>query len=163
MRSPSDIERVVGTHADAVWRVCALYFPSEADRQDAFQETFVAYACAESTVFADGEYEKAWLLRVAANKCKDMLRAASRRGLSLDQADNAMALTCGNSEEQPGSETFMIMEAMRGLDDPPRTPLYLSLVEGYTAREIAALVDAPANTVSSWITRSRALLKEALS
>ena len=44
-----------------------------------------------------------------------------------------------------------------------RQPLYLSLYEGYTAPEIATMVDAPVNTVYSWIARGKMLLKEALS
>ncbi len=52
---------------------------------------------------------------------------------------------------------------MRALDDPPRTPLYLSIYEGYSAPEIASLLDAPVNTVYSWISRGRAQLRSALS
>ena len=53
--------------------------------------------------------------------------------------------------------------AFHALDDPPRLPLYLAVYEGYTAPEIARMLDAPVNTVYSWISRGRKLLKEALS
>ena len=52
---------------------------------------------------------------------------------------------------------------MRRLDDPPRTPVYLALYEGYTAPEIASMLDVPVNTVYSWIARGKKTLKEALS
>lgn len=52
---------------------------------------------------------------------------------------------------------------MRSLSDPPRTPLYLSIVEGYSAPEIAEITGTPLNTVYSWIRRGKKLLKEALS
>ena len=64
---------------------------------------------------------------------------------------------------QPASFSSEVVDALRGLTDPPRTPLYLSLYEGYTAPEIATMVDAPVNTVYSWIARGKMLLKEALS
>ena len=80
MRSAKDIERAMTAHADAVWRACALHCASQADVQDAFQETFIKYAQADGTMFADDEHRKAWLLRVAINQCKDMLRD-SRTGL----------------------------------------------------------------------------------
>ena len=60
-------------------------------------------------------------------------------------------------------KTQKIVEAFRSLDDPPRLPLFLSLYEGYTAPEIAEIVDAPVNTVYSWIARGKKMLKEALS
>ena len=64
---------------------------------------------------------------------------------------------------QPASFESEVADAMRSLDDPPRTPLYLSLYEGYTAPEIARMVDAPVNTVYSWIARGKQQLKEVLS
>ena len=64
---------------------------------------------------------------------------------------------------QPGSVLFEVAEALRSLDDPLRTPLYLSLCEGYTAPEIAEVVAAPVNTVYSWIARGKQQLREVLS
>ena len=64
---------------------------------------------------------------------------------------------------QKESRHLEIVEAFRSLDDPPRLPLFLSLYEGYTAPEIAEIVDAPVNTVYSWIARGKKMLKEALS
>ena len=75
-------------------------------------------------------------------------------------ADDAMS---NDPATQPASFESEVIDAMRGLDDPPRTPLYLSLCEGYTAPEIANMVDAPVNTVYSWIARGKKQLKEALS
>lgn len=52
-----------------------------------------------------------------------------------------------------------VVDAIRSLDDPPRTPLYLSVYEGYTAPEIADLLEAPVNTVYTWISRGKAALR----
>lgn len=36
--------------------------------------------------FADAEHEKAWVVRVAINRCKDLLKSASRnRTVALDE------------------------------------------------------------------------------
>ena len=53
--------------------------------------------------------------------------------------------------------------AMHDLGDPPRTAVYLALYEGYTAPEIARMLDVPVNTVYSWISRGRKILQEVLS
>lgn len=121
------------------------------------------YALADTTSFNDEEHRKAWLIRVTANVCKDMLRAASRRNIPLDETECAERAISSDASVQPASFSSEVVDAMRALDDPPRTPLYLSLYEGYTAPEIAQLVDAPLNTVYSWIARGKKQLKEALS
>ena len=129
MRAQDDIEGAMERHGDAVWRVCVLYFRSHIDAQDAFQDAFLKYALSDQMRFNDDEHRKAWLLRVTANVCKDMLKAASRRAVSLESscADDAMS---NDPATQPASFESEVIDAMRGLDDPPRTPLYLSLCEG---------------------------------
>ena len=146
VRSAGDIERAIERHGDAVWRVAVLYFHAHADAQDAFQDAFLKYALADQVAFNDDEHCKAWLIRVTANVCKDMLKAASRRAVSLD---DAVCAASNDPATQPASFSSEVVDAMRSLDDPPRTPLYLSLYEGYTAPEIAQMVDAPVNTVYS--------------
>lgn len=175
MRSTEDIEQTMKRHADTVWRVCALYFRSEADRQDAFQETFLRYAQAEDVDFSDDEHRKAWLIRVARTRCLDAIKAADRTrvvsgddALAAGEARNTASAFPTSSVtpspfDQPGSFASEVMDAMRALTDPPRTPLYLSICEELTAPEIAELINAPVNTVYSWISRGKHLLREALS
>ncbi len=162
MRNTSDIEQALETHGKAVWRACSLYFRSVADAEDAYQDVFLKYALADTTVFSSEEHQKAWLLRVAANLCKDVLKRAERKNESLDTEAPSHNPAQTDPATQPGSETSMALDALRNMDDPPRTPLYLALVEGYTAPEISTMLGAPTNTVYSWISRGKSLLKEAL-
>lgn len=150
-------------HGDAVWRVCVLYFRAHADAQDAFQDAFLKYALADRVAFNDDEHCKAWLIRVTTNICKDMLKASNRRTVSLETATDAACAASDDPATQPASFSSEVVDAMRALDDPPRTPLYLSLYEGYTAPEIAQMVDAPVNTVYSWLARGKRQLQEVLS
>lgn len=163
MRPRDEIEQTVELHGSTVWRVCVLYFGSRADAQDAFQDAFLKYALADHTEFADDEHRKAWLIRVTTNVCKDMLKAAHRQDRALENCPADPRLASSDPYSQPASFHGEVVDALHRLDDPPRTPLYLSLYEGYTAPEIAELVDAPVNTVYSWIARGKKLLKEALS
>lgn len=146
-----------------VWRVCVTFFAHEQDAQDAFQETFLKYALADAMSFNDDEHRKAWLIKVASNVCRDMLRAAHRSDRSFDdKAEETLNRASGN-ESHSQTSRIEILEAFQALDDPPRFPLFLSLYEGYSAPEIASMVDAPVNTVYSWISRGKKMLKEALS
>ena len=162
MRPHEDKEPARNAHGSTGWRVCVLYFRASADAQDAFQDTMVKYALADTVSFNDDEHRKAWLIRVATNTCKDMLKASSRTNVPLEEGACANGLVSCDEVAQPASFSSEVVDALRGLTDPPRTPLYLSLYEGYTAPEIATMVDAPVNTVYSWIARGKTLLKEAL-
>ncbi len=165
MRDSREIEQVMGMYGDAVWRACILYLTA-ADAEDVFQDTFIKYAMRDEP-FCDGEHVKAWLLRVAMNECKDILKSKRFKNASLEErfarcGDEAFSAEYGIDEgcEQGVCE---ILDAMDALSDPPKTQLYLSLCEGYTAREISKICDMPEGTVYSWISRGKAKLKEALS
>lgn len=162
VRPERDIETAMERHADTVWRVCMLHFSERQDAQDAFQNTFLKYALADEVRFNGEEHRKAWLIRTASNACRDMLRSAARRRTTPDAAGKLEELRAADASEQPGSALSDVADAMRSLSDPPRTPLYLSLYEGYTAPEIARMVDAPVNTVYTWISRGKAALRERL-
>ena len=148
-------------HGDTVWRVCLMALCRRADAEDAFQSSFLKYALADDVQFRDDEHRKAWLIRVASNTCRDMRRAAASKNVPLDEA-GAELLASRDESAQPDSRAREVLDAMNGLDDPPRTPVYLALYEGYTAPEIAAMLDVPVNTVYSWIARGKKTLKEAL-
>ena len=162
MRSHEDIEQAMDAHGSTVWRVCVLYFRSSADAQDAFQDTMVKYALADTVSFNDDEHRKAWLIRVAANTCKDMLKASSRANVPLDEGACGDKLVSCDEAMQPASFSSEVVDALRGLTDPPRTPLYLSLYEGYTAPQISQLFGKKVNTIYTLLTRARLLLKEKL-
>lgn len=165
MRPAKDIEATIVRHANTVWRVCCLYFPCEADRQDAFQETFLRYALADNANYEGEEHRKAWLIRVARSRCLDMLKKQKHTVPADDESltgDNRTTAT-SDAHDQPGSFASEVMDALRAMTDPPRTPVYLALCEEFTAPEIAQLLDAPVNTVYSWIRRGKQHLREVLS
>ena len=177
MRASSDIEQTINAHGDAVWRACLVYLaPSEAE--DAFQNTFMKYALCDK-LFNDEEHKKAWLLRVAINICKDVLKAARRKDVSLDcqlaQANHVKGAFVGEASSRGMKEASLkgvecispgeaSGEVALGLSEPSveQSVLYLSLYEGYTAKEIAVMTGEPESTVYSWISRGKRLLREAL-
>ena len=64
--------------------------------------------------------------------------------------------------ESSGIDRAIVVEALAGLRAQEREALYLSVVEGMTAREIAELNGAPRNTVLSWIHRAKQQLRDRL-
>ena len=171
MRREDDIVHAMDLHADTVLRVCTLYFPHGTEREDAFQETFLRYMQSE-TVFADEEHRKAWLIRVAANICKDMLKRADAKTVSIDWSDESL-YSMWQQQAESGPEAngdaddgegllARLSCALQQLDEKYRIPLYLTYYESYTAREIAAIMDIPENTVYTNLARGRKKLKEVL-
>ena len=160
MRGNADITHAVETHSNTVLRVCSLYFRSVADRDDAFQETFIKYAQSDKT-FADDEHVKAWLITVATNTCKDMLKAASAKTILLDEIDEAASPSWAQ-DQQASNQAEDLIEALQQLDDKYRIALYLKYYEGYTAAEIASMLGIPENTVYTNLSRGRNELKEVL-
>ena len=75
-----DVEAIYLRHVDTVYRVCYSFMGNAADSEDATQSTFVKLMKARPT-FTNEEHEKAWLIRVASNHCKDLLRSSARKGV----------------------------------------------------------------------------------
>lgn len=161
MRDARDIERAMDAYGDIVWRACLTYVTPH-DAEDAFQDTFVKYARRDEE-FRDEEHKKAWLVRVAVNGCKDLLRSRARAHASLDAELERRGDGFLRAPADLSCDVREALDAVSRLSDPPKTPLYLFACEGYTVPEIARLIGAPEGTVYSWISRGRAQLKEALS
>ena len=86
MRQESDVEQTIGQYADMVKHICFVYMKNESDTEDVFQDVFLKYALF-SEPFESEEHKKAWLIRVAINRCKDVLRSFFHRNTcSLDEA-----------------------------------------------------------------------------
>lgn len=161
MREALDIQQAMDRFGDDVWRACMLYL-SPSDAEDVFQETFVKYAFRDHG-FRDESHAKAWLLRVAMNACKDVLKSRDYRTSSLDEEMQRWGDALADVRPERAAEVREVLDAVDRLDDPPKTPLYLAVCEGYSVPEISRMVKAPEGTVYSWISRGKKILREALS
>ena len=71
---PADgIEAVMNTYGNMLFRLCLLTLGNAADAEDAVQDTLIKYL-QKAPVFESADHEKAWLITVATNRCRDMLR-----------------------------------------------------------------------------------------
>lgn len=78
MRSEQEVNRAIECYADTVKRICILHLKNVSDTEDIFQEVFLKYAMSD-IVFENEEHEKAWLIRVTFNQCKDLMKSFFRR------------------------------------------------------------------------------------
>ncbi len=157
MRSDADIEDAIASYGDAVLHVCVARLSNRHDAEDAFQDTFVRYANRKEA-FADEDHRRAWLLRVAMNRCKDIQRAAHSSTIPMREATDAPSPSCGGEI----AERDVLLKALDRLSEEQRTALVLSAVDGYSVPEIAQMMGKRQNTVYSYITRGRRKLKKVL-
>ncbi len=154
MRSEQEVNKAVEQYSDTVRRVCMLYLKNYADTEDIFQTVFLKYALS-SAVFESEEHEKAWMIRVTINACKDLLRSFFRkRTVSLDEVMELPAQASQDHRE--------VLEAVLSLPPKYRDVVYLHYFEDYTAPQISRILGKNVNTVYTLLTRSKQMLREKL-
>ena len=143
------IERILTEHGDRLYRLCLVMLGNPQDAEDALQETFLKYL-QKMPEFRDMEHEKAWLLTVAANKCRDQLRFRSRHPqVDLD------SITLAVDTQDSG-----ILDALMTLPEKYRLVLMLHYVEGYSVKEIASILRKTPSAIKMRLQKGRRLLKE---
>lgn len=147
-----EAERLVNTYSDLILRLSYTYLKSTQDGEDICQ-TVLLKLLTEDRAFESPEHERAWVVRVAINACKDELRAFRRRAVPLDAAAEAEA------PEPPRSE---VLDAVMALPENYREAVYLFYYEGYSIDEIAALTGRSGAAVSAHLSRGRKKLKTML-
>ena len=76
VRPTDSIEAMIQIYGNMLFRLCLITLGNASDAEDAVQETFIKYF-QKAPAFECAEHEKAWLITVATNKCKDILRFKS--------------------------------------------------------------------------------------
>lgn len=154
MRSEQEVNRAVEQYADTVRRLCIVHLKNDADAEDIFQTVFMKYTFS-SVVFENEEHEKAWMIRVTINACKDLLKSFFHNQIvSIDEL-----------VEQPesiSSENREVLDAVLSLPAKYRDAVYLHYYEGYTAPEIGKILGKNVNTVYTLLARSKQLLRDRL-
>lgn len=146
-------ERLANTYADAILRLSYTYLKNTHDAQDICQTVFVKLLT-EPREFESPRHERAYILRMAANACKDLLKSPWRkRTCGLDDCLEVPA---------PEAEDGSVLAAVDQLPAHYRTVIYLFYYEGYDAWEIGQILGIPTATVHTRLARGRAKLKEIL-
>ena len=144
------IERYQKNLFAAAYNVCA----NAQDAEDVVQDTFLQYYSANKQ-FTDEEHIKAWLLRVAINKAKDVTRRFRRKNtVSLEELCEDIPF------EDPEVETFF--DEVMNLPEKYRVAIHLFYYEDMAVREIADCLNISEGSVKMRLSRGRDLLKERL-
>lgn len=147
-----DAERFVQSYADLILRIALSHGLTRQDAQDIVQEIFLKLLVGRRR-FRDGEHERAWIIRAAANTCKNLLRSARwRRTAPLDAAETVPA-----DAQETG-----VWDALRALPERDRQVVSLHCVEGYSMDETARLLGISPPAARKRLERARKRLKTEL-
>lgn len=146
---PSDIENTVEKYSNMLFKLCFAMLRNNTDAEDAVSEVFVKYLT-NKKAFDDEEHKKAWLIRVAANTCKDMLRFYKiRNHINLDD----ISAYC-----KTDNDTNIVTDLLK-LPVKYRTVLYLYYIEGYKTAEISEMLSVSGAAVRKRLQYGREMLK----
>lgn len=156
-------EELYRRHAPAAWGVAQAAAANRHDAADAVSEAFTRLfsALAAGRLAPDVPF-RPYLLVTTRNVAIDQHRRAGRAGAAPTAVAMDMpALTAGPGERavERADQTF-VGEAFRSLPERYRTVLWLTEVEGMSARDVGARLGLTANNAAQLAHRARAGLRE---
>ncbi|MBO4925872.1 MAG: RNA polymerase sigma factor [Clostridia bacterium] len=156
--SDEQFEALYEKYANDVLRVSYFYLGDRQQAEDVTQDVFVRLL-QSAPELVEGK-EKAWLLKVALNRCRDLWRAAWVKRVVLGSP--AMELTPAPDRMDERLERQELMQAIRRLPTDFRDVILLHYYQGYGISEIAQIMKVPEGTISSRLSRGRKKLEEIL-
>ncbi len=148
-----EFSRLVGKYRAGIYRLALCYTKNHADAEDVVQDTFLKLYTGNMT-FPGDEDVRAWLFRVAANRCKDLLKSHWYR--FSEPLNDEITVPA------PEDDDSVVLAAMSKLTVKTRTVIYLYYYEEYSVKEIAELMGDTETAVTSQLWRGRKRLKELL-
>ena len=147
-------EYLVAHYADLLLRIGYTWLGNTDDAQDICQ-TVLIRLLEDPRSFPDSGQERAWVIRLVVNACKNWKRTAwFRHRVPLD---DSLQLTVQMPEPGEG-----LLEQVQRLPLMYRQVIFLRYYEGYEVKEIAELLGRSPALVSTHLKRGREKLKTML-
>ena len=144
-----NIEELVEKHSNMILQIAYQNTFNYQDAEDITQEVFIKLMSNISELESN-EHIKAWLIKVTVNLCKDYKKSFWKKNVSeLDE-----------NVKYFDKEDDDVLEEIKKLKPIHRNIIYLYYYQGYKISEISEILNINQNTVSSYLTRARAELKD---
>ena len=147
------ISSLVDKYSDTVYRTAYHALCDTHYAEDVTQEVFLKL-CHTLPDFESEEHEKAWILRVTINMCKNY----NKRVYAHPSVELSETIPINDEYRTDGT----VLSAVKALPEKYRTAIYLYYFEGYQIKEIAEIMKSNQNTVSSLLMRARNKLSSML-
>jgi RNA polymerase sigma-70 factor, ECF subfamily len=150
-----NIETLYEMYANDVLRVCYFYLNDRYLAEEVCQDVFVRLMTSASQL--EPGHEKAWLLKVALNRCRDLWRSGWVKRVVLGSPVFELVPAEDTREKRDDEEAMMT--AIHGLPTQFREVILLFYYQNFGISEIAEILSLPEGTISSRLSRARAKLK----
>lgn len=147
-----EMEEKYNKYIKMVYCTAFAYFKNKSDAEDIASEVFIKYFTS-SKEFNDEQHEKAWLMRVTINRCKDIMKSFRvRNTVPFEEASEI----CRNADERS------VYNAVMELPKKYRIVIHLYYFEGYTTKEIAEMYGKSDSAIRARLSRARKMLRESV-
>ena len=151
------LNQMVITYEKDLLRLCCAYLRDVELARDAVQETFLK-AYRRMDQFEGKASEKTWLMRIAINTCKDMLRSGWFRFTDRTAIPEELPLPVA----PPSVEHIALTGAIMALPRKQMEVILLNCQQGMTIRETAQALGITPPAVINRLKKARAALRDAL-
>ncbi len=148
------LEQAVTRWEKQMLRLCFAYLGDTALAEDAVQETFFK-AWKHYDGFRGESEEKTWLMRIAMNTCKDLLKSSWSR--NTDRSVTPDLLPEGSVPFEERDDT--VTRAVMSLPPKLREVTLLRWYQGLSLEEMARVLRLPRSTVNYRLKKAKTMLK----
>ena len=153
------LERLMHEYGDGLLRTCYLYLKDYQLAEDAVQETFIK-AMKSYELFEHKSSEKTWLMRIAINCCKNVMRTK----WFLTRQNNLENHMNGINDDPINDflEKDSVSSAIMALNADDRQIIVLYYYQELSVKEIAMIIGKSENTTMQRLNRARGKMKKIL-
>ena len=149
-----ETQKIIDKYKDNIFSVAFNICSNPTDAEDVVQECFIAYHMTQKQ-FEDEAHIRAWLIRVAINKAKNIKKSAwYRKTIPLEEYMESLTFVSEASEE--------LFEAVMRLPEKYRIVIHLFYYEDYSIREISEIMQSSESNIKVRLNRGRKILKQKL-
>ena len=154
-----ELVRLMSQYGDSVKRVCAMYLRDLGAAEDAAQETFIkAYEHVERILSGEIVSEKAWIMRIAVNACRSLLRSPWARRIDRRKSIEELPL----SYSRDNDESIALTQAIMALPAKFREIILLYYYQDLNLRTCAQILDISAATATRRLQQAQKKLRAEL-
>jgi len=154
LRTDKEFLELYERNVKRIYRICLMQLKSVEEAEDAVQTVFLKYLKSKK-IFRDTEHEKAWFIVTSQNYCRDIFRLLwwRFRSINIDEL-----LETANIEDSKDDYRELMDELLK-LPHKYREILYLFYFEGYSVKEMSALLGRNESTIRTQLSKGRERLK----
>lgn len=145
-------ERKYDEYGEMLYRIAYLFVANASDAEDVLQEVFIKLLYSAPQFKSPG-HEKAWLIKITQNYCKNLLKSSGWKNTPLDDLQSV-----------PGAavDTDMRLDVVRQVIALPfkyKSAVILYYYNDYPVAEIAKILNISKSAVKMRLKKGRELLK----